>query len=175
MLNWSYKKPELRQIIGSTLWNWKDFFPLYVKLWIASLSLIQNKINDYFLALFIVSLVKSSLSGPYHCLQLRGWPSRMECCRPRRCSYRWTVGLRSDDCWCQTETIRPFWRVAEINILILMSIKRFENVQCMSPLNLPLDTMSKTDMGYPHFAKIPKRIHITTILTWSCIYDCGTW
>ena len=32
----------------------------------------------------------------------------------------------------------------------------------LSPLNLPLDTMLKTDMGYPRFAKIPKRIHITT-------------
>ena len=30
----------------------------------------------------------------------------------------------------------------------------------LSPLNLPLDTMLKTDMGYPRFAKIPKKIHI---------------
>ena len=35
-------------------------------------------------------------------------------------------------------------------------------VQCMSPLNLPLNTMLMTDMGSPRFAKIPKRIHITT-------------
>ena len=46
----------------------------------------------------------------------------------------------------------------------LLKKKYFHQCQSNFDLNmttvyLPSDTMSKTDMGYPHFAKIPKRIN----------------